>query len=640
MRTISVILLTLVLTACTSGGGDDEPDPEVGVVQAAAKEVADAIMDDSLGDLAWAEMQSAQVAEEYDDTVAGLGGLEPTVTVGDVTVTGAEGEATLAWEWPVGRAGDVWTYESSLAFQQVSASSTNGDDAADGDVWLPEWSRSIVEPSLGEAGELLVRTDAVDRGRITGAGGAVIVTERPVLRFGIDKTLVGAKRAVADARALARLVDVDASSYADQVRVAGDRAFVEAITYREDDVPDAARSGVDDIKGARAIEATMSLAPTRDFAAPILGRVGPVTAEMVEEAPEQYQVGDIAGVSGLQARYDDQLRGSPGVSVVAFDPGGEERELFAVDAVPGEDLALTLDPRLQRTAEDLLAPIGPAASLVAIRPSDGAILAAANGPGTGGLNHATFGQFAPGSTFKIVSSLALMRAGMVPNSTVECPASITVDGKEFENYDDYPSGFLGPIPLRTAVAQSCNTAFIGQADELDDDALADAAASLGHGVDHDLGFPAYFGQVPEPASETEKAADLIGQGKVLASPMVMAAVIASVQEGAVVVPRLVEQVDVSVHDHEPLSGREPSRLQSMLREVVTEGSGRALADVPGPPVIAKTGTAEFEGDDGLQTHAWMVAAQGDLAVAAFVEVGESGSGTAGPILEAFLRAAQ
>ena len=63
--------------------------------------------------------------------------------------------------------------------------------------------------------------------------------------------------------------------------------------------------------------------------------------------------------------------------------------------------------------------------------------------------------------------------------------------------------------------------------------------------------------------------------------------------------------------------------------------------MPGPPVIAKTGTAEFQASGGeLSTHAWMIGAQGDLAVAVFVDLGSSGSGTAGPILEAFLRAAR
>ena len=197
----------------------------------------------------------------------------------------------------------------------------------------------------------------------------------------------------------------------------------------------------------------------------------------------------------------------------------------------------------------------------------------------------------------------------------------------------------GRDPLRTALANSCNTAFISQAGKLGDQDLFDAAASLGLGLDHDLGFPAYFGNVEPPASPTEEAADLIGQGKILASPMVMATVIASVQSGSLVIPGLLPSVDVEAPDVEPLTGGEAAALRSMLRGVVTSGSG-LLADVPGPPVIAKTGTAEFESEGRVLTHAWMIAAQGDLAVAVFVDRGESGSRTAGPILEAFLRAAR
>ena len=158
------------------------------------------------------------------------------------------------------------------------------------------------------------------------------------------------------------------------------------------------------------------------------------------------------------------------------------------------------------------------------------------------------------------------------------------------------------------------------------------------GLDHDLGFPAYFGKTdPDTGSETGAAAQLIGQGTILASPMVMATVIASVQQGSLVVPRLVEGVDVTAPEGAaPLTEAEVTALRSMLRGVVTDGSGRGLLDVPGAPVIAKTGTAEFGTGDDLQTHAWMIAAQGDLAVCVYVDIGESGSSTAGPILEAFL----
>jgi cell division protein FtsI/penicillin-binding protein 2 len=360
---------------------------------------------------------------------------------------------------------------------------------------------------------------------------------------------------------------------------------------------------------------------------------------MIKDHPDTYQVGDRAGLSGLQARYDEQLQGVDGTVVHAVGSDGMERDLYRVEPQQGRPLQITLDLQRQSAAEAALAGVGPASALVAIRPSDGAILAAANGAGTDGYNLATYGQAAPGSTFKTVSSLALLRAGLKPSTVVPCSSRIVVDGKPFENYDDYPSSALGSIPLSTAVANSCNTAFISQAGKVADGDLAAAAASLGLGIDHDLGFPAYFGEVPAPKSETEAAADLIGQGGVLASPMAMATVMASIQSGRTVVPRMVKSVKVSVPDGvEPLTAGEATALQQMLRGVVTSGSGRGLLDVPGPPVIAKTGTAEFERNGKTLTHAWMVAAQGDLAVAVYVDEGSSGSGTAGPILEQFLRA--
>jgi glycosyltransferase involved in cell wall biosynthesis len=86
----------------------------------------------------------------------------------------------------------------------------------------------------------------------------------------------------------------------------------------------------------------------------------------------------------------------------------------------------------------------------------------------------------------------------------------------------------------------------------------------------------------------------------------------------------------------PLTATEAAALQDLMRAVVTDGGGRLLADAPGAPVLAKTGTAQAGSGADLHNHAWMIAAQGDLAVAVFVEDGEYGSTTAGPLLEQFL----
>ena len=216
---------------------------------------------------------------------------------------------------------------------------------------------------------------------------------------------------------------------------------------------------------------------------------------------------------------------------------------------------------------------------------------------------------------------------------------MNVNGKVFTNDSFYPPSANGRITLATALANSCNTAFINERTKLGDHDLVDAAATLGMGVDHDLGFPAYFGNVVPPTSETEKAADMIGQGQILASPMTMATVMASVVAGHTVVPQLITSVNPPKTSPTPLTRAQDATLKQLLRGVVTGGTGIGLHDVPGPPVIAKTGTAEFDRGGKRLTHAWMIAGQGDLAVCAFVDVGQTGAGTAGPLLEQFLRGA-
>lgn len=622
MTWVPFVLVLAGLAGCDSISTPSGPSPDDAVAS-----LTTALAGGDFSEVAFTASTPEQVMASYDDVVTGLGGITPSVSAGRVSTDGDRASVPLTWTWPL--EDTEWTYDS------------RADLAVVGGEWRVVWDPSVVEPSLRGAMTLDAVTMTPARGDITGAQGRAIVTDRPVVRLGIDRTLIGPTKVVDSARKLATLLDIDVAAYAKEVRASGAKAFVEAITYRRGEVPPVVGRGYRTIPGALGVADDVPLAPTRDFAAPILGAVGEVTAEMVDDDPETYRAGDVAGLSGLQARYDDQLRGQPGVIVDSVRPDGTQKELFRSEAQPGTPLRLSLDVGLQRQAEDLLADVGPASALVAIRPSTGDIVAAANGPGTDGYNIATYGQLAPGSTFKSVSTLALLRAGLRPDSDVPCTSQIVVDGKPFENYDDYPAAAVGDIALRTAVANSCNTAFISQADRVQGAGLSDAAASLGLGIDHDLGLPAYFGSVEQPTTATERAADMIGQGTILASPMAMAAVIASIQHGSLVVPRMVDGVDVGPPDGaEPLGRTEGTQLKAMLRGVVTDGSGAGLADLPGPPAIAKTGTAEFERDGKVLTHAWMIAAQGDLAVAAFVDVGDSGSGTAGPILEAFLRAAR
>jgi cell division protein FtsI/penicillin-binding protein 2 len=615
--------LVLVLGAGLAGcaGGDDGPGPGP-----TADTLANALTTGDLSQVRFVDESPADAQAAYRKVLGDLADVKPKVTVASVTEgDGGRATATLDWSWPVGGG---WTY------------STKAPLTASGTAWEVTWSDAVVESSLRAGEKLETTTIGAKRGDILGPHGVGLVTERPVVRFGVDRLKVGPARAPDSARRLARLVGIDVAPYVKQVRAAGPKAFVQAIAFRRDEVPASVMTRYNDIRGVDAIADEIPLGITKEFAAPILGTVGPVTAEIIKDNPGVYSVGDLAGLSGLEARYDEQLRGTAGVIVSAVHGDGDGRQLFTSPAQDGTPLHLTLVPRLQLLAERILGDVGPASAIVAIRPSTGAIVAAANGPGNDGYNDATYGRFAPGSTFKTVGTLALLRKGVTASSPVDCPTSVTVDGKVFTNDSFYPPSANGRITLATALANSCNTAYVNERTELGTHDLVDAAATLGMGVDHDLGFPAYFGNVVPPSSETTKAADMIGQGQVLASPMTMATVMASVVAGHTVVPQLITSVSPEQTNPEPLTAAQDATLRGMLRGVVLRGTGVGLRDVPGPPVIAKTGTAEFDRDGRRLTHAWMIAGQGDLAVCAFVDVGQTGAGTAGPLLEQFLRGAR
>jgi cell division protein FtsI/penicillin-binding protein 2 len=610
---LAVVVAVLVpASGCSLTGGPKPDDATATLASALAKrDVSGVAFSGTTGKAAQAELAPI---------VAGMKSVPAKVRAVDVQADGDRASAVLVWSWSV--AGRTWTTRSPVDLRRS------------GDAWHPVWSRTLVNPKLA-AGDVLDATDLLPtRGDIVGANDRKIVTDRQVIRYGFDKTGLPAAQAEAGARRLATLLKIDPATFAD--RVAKATAYVDAVTIRTDGSnPD--ESAVTSIPGARATAAMLPLAPTKDFAAPLLGAVGQPTAEMIKKSKDRITATDQVGIGGLQARYDSTLRGTSGEKISIVDAKKQGTVVFRAPAVDGKPLAITLDVNLQTLAERALAGTTSPAALVAIRPSTGDVLAAASGPASKGQNTATFGRYAPGSTFKVVSSLALLRSGVTPDTQVTCPPTVSVDGKTFKNYSDYPASALGRIPFRTAIANSCNTAVIGLHGKLSADSLGDAAAALGMGADHDTGFSSYFGSVPAATSETEGAADMIGQGKVEASPLTMAVVAASVEKGSAVVPRLVsDHATDPAKPAEPLTATEADQLRTLMRGVVTDGSGRLLLDVPGAPVLAKTGTAEYGAKAPLKTHAWMIAIHGDLAVAVFVGDGASGSGVAGPILKQFL----
>ena len=652
---LAALMIAGSLTACDDGRSGAE---------GAAKQLASSMAALDVGSLAVDGKGAAAANEQLKAVFAALDPAKPSVESGAVKLDGDKASVPLNFTWKIGTA--EWKYTSQAALKKS------------GDKWAVQWNSALLEPDLKDGEVLDKAVTAPSRAEILGAGDAKLISYRPVIYVGIDKTMIGSADPAASAAKLAQLVGVDEAAYVKQVQASGPQAFVSAITLRQD-----GRTITDQqiaaIPGARGIPDSLPLAPTRTFARPVLGTVAEASAEQIQKAGGALKAGDVVGTGGLEEQYDSQLRGQDGVSIKARPQGMTDdqikaakpdprRVLFAVDAKPGDPLKTTLDPRLQQLAEDTLTGIGPASAIVALRPSTGAVLAAASGPGSNGYNTAMLGQYAPGSTFKIVDSLALIRNGMTPDSKVECTPTITVDGRTFKNAEGYPVSSLGSIALREAFAHSCNTAFISSRDKVSQAQLESAATSLGLAVQAPkLGADAFLGSVPGNADGTEHAASMIGQGKVLLSPLAAAIMAASVAHGAPVSPQLVlnpgsaspsasatptasgapsssASPAASVSPAAPASDKpvtpaEAAALSDMMRAVVTSGHAGFLASVPGAPVGAKTGTAEFGSDNPPKTHAWIVAVQGDLAVAVFVEDGGLGATTSGPLLKSFLTAA-
>jgi len=432
---------------------------------------------------------------------------------------------------------------------------------------------------------------------------------------------------------------IDLSDLPDRLREAKPDAFVDVVSLRREAYLQI-KPRIYDLPGTRFREEQRELASTREFARALLGSVDPVQADDMTAEPGVYEIGDMVGHGGLQGRYEKQLRGTVGTSVIVVSrrPDGSVAptgtEVFRQEPRPGTPVRTTLDVSVQRAADAALGGTTRRSALVAVRVSDGAVLAVAN-RGTE-ENLAFTAQVPPGSTFKMVSALGLLDAGAVTAETpVDCPGTVTVDGRSFKNSDSVRPG---TVPFRTAFARSCNTAFAALAPKLGPDGLATAGRTLGLEARWQLGVDVFTGRVSAGGSATERAAAAFGQGTTVVSPLAMAAATAAVARGRWQQPKLV--LEPSPGEPAPpgpqLRSDSVESLRTMMREVVTAGTATALRDVPGGPVFGKTGTAEFD-DNPAHTHAWFVGWQGDVAFAVFVERGGSGSANAVPLAERFLR---
>ncbi|MFJ1913989.1 penicillin-binding transpeptidase domain-containing protein [Streptomyces sp. NPDC088147] len=341
----------------------------------------------------------------------------------------------------------------------------------------------------------------------------------------------------------------------------------------------------------------------------------------------------------LRKRYGDDAGGSAGVELVlrSDTESVPDETLLTVSKGTAGRLTTTLDANVQAAAEQAVKKYSEA-SVAAVKPSTGEILAVANNR-EDGWNAAMLGRQAPGSTMKIVTAAMLLEKGLVgADRPAECPKEALYQGRTFTNLDGFS---IAGGTFTQSFARSCNTAFIKLIDDAEDDAAlkAETEQVFGIGLDNwKTGVASFDGSVPAAAGG-EAAAQYIGQGTVQMNVLNMASITATAKNGSfkqpVIVPRSLDDRELATAAR-PLPYNVASQLRAMMRVTATSGTAANAMSGLGGDKGAKTGSAEVDGQ--ATSNSWFTGYQNDLAAAAVVQAGGHGGDAAGPVVASVLAA--
>jgi penicillin-binding protein 2 len=341
-----------------------------------------------------------------------------------------------------------------------------------------------------------------------------------------------------------------------------------------------------------------------------------------------YEPGDVVGKAGVEETYDELLRGQDGSREVVVDSRGREVGYFGIEhAVPGQDLRLTIDNDLQRAAE--LALGNRNGAIVAMDPRNGEILAMVSRPSFDPnefavkidradwnklvtdpehplLNKAIQAQLAPGSTFKILMSVAGLQEGIAQDMHIVCTGGWGPYGY-YHHCDEHH----GPVDIYNAIPYSCDTFYYMLGDKLGIDRIVKYATEFGYGQKTGIDLPGeQAGLMPSPdwliknfhhrwyPDETLDVA--IGQGAVEATPIQLARIIGGIASGGHLVrPHVVFPNELSgdfyksLVDSFPGTGEAYVPIDPANWDIITNG----MAEVTQPGLYHTAGSAHLEGID-------------------------------------------
>ncbi|MDT5252537.1 MAG: hypothetical protein QOH07_1488 [Mycobacterium sp.] len=570
---LAVLVTTAAVSACT-------PRPE-GPLPAADRFFAAL----ATGDTAAAAELSDDPSDAREALNAAWAGLQATHL--DTQILGSKYTEDIGavhyrytWHLPKNR---MWTYDGQLKMARYEGH------------WQIRWNSTDLHPRLGEHQTLALRADPPRRASVNEIGGTDVLAPGYLYHYTLDASQAGA------------------------FLISTARSVVDALHPFDDTLNDPQRLAEQASGSGKPLDLITLRTDDSNNVAPAIGNLpGVVITPQAELLPTDYHFAP-ALVDQVKKAVIDELDGQAGWRVVSVNQNNVDLAVLnEVEPSPAPSVSISLDRAVQNAAQRAVDNQSRQAMIVVIKPSTGEILAVAQNAAADAVGPlATTGLYPPGSTFKMVTAGAVLERDMAsPNTLLGCPGHLDIGQRTIPNYGGFD---LGVVPMSRAFASSCNTTFAELASRMPPRGLTQAANRYGIGLDYQVdGLSTVTGSVPPTVDMAERTEDGFGQGKVLTSPFGMALVAATVAAGKTPVPKLIEGRPTTITgDTTPISEKMLDGLRPMMRLVVTNGTGKEIADCGA--VFGKTGEAEFPGG----SHSWFAGYRGDLAFASLIVAGGS-----------------
>ncbi|WP_341854611.1 penicillin-binding transpeptidase domain-containing protein [Brachybacterium sp. GPGPB12] len=515
----------------------------------------------------------AEGGSDLDAEVLGAlrdAGATPEVTLADAGEA-QDGDRTASYDWTWTLPDDAGTWEYT-----TTATLTKGEDG-----WAPRLTPAALGPELEDGETLAVHAVDPELGTITDRDGTQLYGPRDVKVLGLDKSQLSADQLDSSARALAAALGTDADRYAESVAGAGEEAFVPALTIRVSDEEEYDLAKAGQVPGFHALEES---APS-----PSSGTTPPACSAPCARRPRRTSRSPAA--RSRPATRSRPAASSPRSRTLSSAPPASRSSPPAASTSARSTRSIPSPaPRCAPpwTTTCGAAPPPRSPTRTPRRPSS----RSAPPPATcsprrsarpaSPIPSASWASTRPARPSRPSPRCRCARAGVTPDTEPQCPETASVAGRSFKNADSMDPSLFGTMPLRSVIAHSCNTALLLQDETVSQAELADAATTLGIGQEAPAGLDAFMGSI-DPADEgVEHAAAMMGQGRVLTSPLAMATVLASVQNGSTVTPRILADEDQAAPEvPTPLTEEEAAQMQEMPRGVVTDGASTTSRTCPG-----------------------------------------------------------